>query len=453
MKAVKVEEKASVDGESRRPPRVPLWDCAATALGMAYNGPWAMERLENRYGPAFVMGAGGGDFYHLSGQDVLELLRRKDSGEILHEPASYRRAFSKTLDGASIANSLEGVDHSRARSAINRGTHSLSGAEHIGSIAKLTNQRLGDIAQGAMSGLPAIRIFGDIATRQVAAFLGMRLTDEHIADVRTLSRAMVRAAVFPGGGAMVKLPSVRRAKERLRALGVDFITSVREGSVAEPIILGDTKRAALKYPELFSEEDQVWHLLTPIIGAAETLPGSMLTLFWHVWADPALVCELRAECKAAGEPPADGRALFDFYSRPLLDGCVEEGLRIAPVTWLLRREAVREFDYAGFTVPKGANVTLNSTRAHFDQEVFADPYRFDPRRPELRTHAVQLSPFGTGTHICPGISLSKLLMKIALVEAIGSFDFAFTESAVAAAKGRMSFTGEHSFARVEVCCR
>lgn len=435
------------------PPVVPLWERAKMVPGLAHNGPMAIRRLEQRHGPYFVMGVGNAKFHYLCGTEVLDLLRRKDSGDLLHEPSAFRRAFSETLDGAAIVNSLEGDAHSRARSVINRGTHGMSGAHRVAAIADLTRERLEKWVEQGPSRTTAIRVFADLAARQSAEFLGLRMSDQHIADIRTLSRAMVRAAILPKGGSLVATPGVRAAKARLREVAQDFISEVDRGLVDEPVLLADTRRATERHPELFREDDLVWHILTPIIASAETLPGSTLELLWHVYAHPELVEEIRDERAGTTDLPSDPRAAFAHYTGPLVDGCVAEALRIAPVTWMLQREAARGFEFAGHRVPQGATITLNTTGAHFDEAYFPDPWRFDPHRDELRTHARLMSPFGTGTHICPGISLSSLLMKISLVEAAKGFELAFRDGPIGRTRGRMSFTGPHSFSKVSVVRR
>jgi cytochrome P450 len=77
---------------------------------------------------------------------------------------------------------------------------------------------------------------------------------------------------------------------------------------------------------------------------------------------------------------------------------------------------VREFEFAGYTVPAGIQVRLALAAGHRLPAVFADPMRFDPDRflpprEEDRRQPYSLVTFGGGSRVCIGINFAQIEVK------------------------------------------
>ena len=67
----------------------------------------------------------------------------------------------------------------------------------------------------------------------------------------------------------------------------------------------------------------------------------------------------------------------------------------------------------GSTIPEGDRVLLLIGSANRDEEVFADPDRYDLDRDTSR-----LVSFGSGRHFCMGAPLARLEARLALTELV-----------------------------------
>jgi cytochrome P450 len=94
-----------------------------------------------------------------------------------------------------------------------------------------------------------------------------------------------------------------------------------------------------------------------------------------------------------------------------IDRLVDEFLRYITPSMNMARVATTDFEVAGTTVRKDDMVQLMFVAANRDPEVFTDPHRFDPHRPETATLA-----FGSGSHRCLGSALAKLELRILFEE-------------------------------------
>lgn len=94
----------------------------------------------------------------------------------------------------------------------------------------------------------------------------------------------------------------------------------------------------------------------------------------------------------------------------LLDGAIEESLRLEPGAAVVDRYATRDTVLGPATIRRGELVTVSLSGANRDPAVFADPDRFDVRRENAR---LQLA-FAHGPHYCLAAHLARLETRIAL---------------------------------------
>jgi cytochrome P450 len=94
----------------------------------------------------------------------------------------------------------------------------------------------------------------------------------------------------------------------------------------------------------------------------------------------------------------------------LLDGAIEESLRLEPGAAVVDRYATRDTVLGPATIRRGDLVTVSLAGANRDPAVFPDPDRFDVRRENAR---LQLA-FAHGPHYCLAAHLARLETRIAL---------------------------------------
>jgi cytochrome P450 len=101
---------------------------------------------------------------------------------------------------------------------------------------------------------------------------------------------------------------------------------------------------------------------------------------------------------------------------PYLDMVLDEVLRLYPPAWIGPRRAVRDFEFGGHRVSRGAYVNYCSWASHRLPEVFPEPEAFIPERFERERKAAlprgAYVPFGGGRRICIGKRFGQTEVKL-----------------------------------------
>lgn len=110
---------------------------------------------------------------------------------------------------------------------------------------------------------------------------------------------------------------------------------------------------------------------------------------------------------------AKNPALFERYRVASVDksGLIEEAIRWTTPVQHFMRSAREDVEIGGQTIKAGDWLMLNYVSANRDEDVFADPFHFNPDREKNQQIA-----FGFGAHVCLGQHLARMEMRIFMEE-------------------------------------
>jgi len=244
------------------------------------------------------------------------------------------------------------------------------------------------LARGACDFL--VDVAAELPLQATAILLGIPQADRH--DILAWANATLdyddrdlgeQSAKTRAAAAAMFAYGARLIEEKRRRPADDVLSAVVHGRVA-----GDDGAPA---PLTDLELQMFFNLL--IAAGSETTRNSLaiglLALVEHAGAWRALARE-----------------------RALLPTAVEEILRWASSTTYNRRTATRDVALRGQRIAAGDKVTLWWTSANRDEDVFAEPFRFDVRR-DPNPHVA----FGSAGHFCLGAGLARLEIRL-VIEAL-----------------------------------
>jgi len=161
-------------------------------------------------------------------------------------------------------------------------------------------------------------------------------------------------------------------------------------------LLSDIANARIDGEEL-TDDEQLGMLQQFLVAGNETTTNLIANIIRRLAEDPALQERVRVE-------------------PTLIEGLVEEMLRLeAPVGGLFRQAKV-DVEVAGTRIPAGDHLWLLFASANRDDCKFASPAEVDPERANVKEHLA----FGNGEHFCPGAGLARSEARIATTHLVGA---------------------------------
>ncbi|HEX5609273.1 MAG TPA: cytochrome P450 [Solirubrobacterales bacterium] len=167
--------------------------------------------------------------------------------------------------------------------------------------------------------------------------------------------------------------------------------------------------------EAFSDREIRDQVMTLMFAGHDTSTSTLTFMMYELARHPDVIARL---CAEQDQVLGDATPTIDQLERemPYLDMVLDEVLRLYPPAWIGPRRAVREFEFGGYTVPRGAYVNYCSWASHRLPEVFPDPEAFIPERftRERKTALPRGAyvPFGGGSRICIGKRFGQTEVKL-----------------------------------------
>uniref|UniRef100_A0A7N0UF13 22alpha-hydroxysteroid 23-monooxygenase n=2 Tax=Kalanchoe fedtschenkoi TaxID=63787 RepID=A0A7N0UF13_KALFE len=232
----------------------------------------------------------------------------------------------------------------------------------------------------------------------------------------------------------VKFPGTRlykslKAKERMLKM-VDRIVEERKHTIINreettapsqdlvDVLLRESTADSdkLKRPPLKSISGNIIEMMIP---GEDTVPTAMTLAIKFLSDCPIALNQLveeNMEFKKRKVQSGEPYTWTDYMSLQFTQNVINETLRMANIINAVWRKALKDVEIDGYIIPKGWCVVASFTSVHMEEEIYENPYQFDPWRWERTGIANNnnLTPFGGGQRLCPGLELSKLEISIFL---------------------------------------
>ena len=167
--------------------------------------------------------------------------------------------------------------------------------------------------------------------------------------------------------------------------------------------------------EAFTDREVRDQVMTLMFAGHDTATSTLTFMLYELARHPDVLARLQEE---QDRVLGGGVPTLDLLERgmPYLDMVLDEVLRLYPPAWIGPRRAVRDFEFGGYAVPKGAYVNYSSWASHRIPEVFPDPEAFIPERFTRERKAAlprgAYVPFGGGRRICIGKRFGQTEVKL-----------------------------------------
>ena len=227
-----------------------------------------------------------------------------------------------------------------------------------------------------------------------------------------LSRSM--DPVLPPHWPLPKFIRRDRAKRFVRDVLAPLVHERRENPVDDPFQM--LVEVRLKDGELPAEETIVQLLMALLFAGHETTAGQAAWTVIQLIQHPEYLARMREEVdRELGEGQPFQQSTLRKLTHVKL--AVEETARMRPSAETIMRTAEQDLVIGDTVVPAGWMVQTATAVDHFREDVFTNPYQYDPlrfsrKRREDRGEKHALIGFGGGLHKCAGMNFAKNEMTI-----------------------------------------
>ncbi|APA98697.1 cytochrome P450 [Nocardia seriolae] len=242
-----------------------------------------------------------------------------------------------------------------------------------------------------------------------------------------LGRAVLRRAMVPKPTPLHwPTPANRRiarTQERIRVV-CDEIIAARRAAPEPGIDLIGRLIAARDGDDALSD-NEIRDQVKVFLFAGHDTTATLLTFALHLLGrHPEVQARVHDEATRAlpAEPAAE-----DLAGLPYTTMVIKEAARLYPPAPYISRRTSRDTDICGYRIPAGADLAVSPWVIHHREDLWPDPFQFDPERftpeREAQRHKFAWLPFGQGPRGCIGYRFAMLEAVLTLAILVRDFEF------------------------------
>lgn len=330
----------------------------------------------------------------------------------------YLEDFEKVYGASGILPALDGADHFRFRKSMNSAYSRSRLESHLELVYHHARNYMSDWAVG--DSLPAVQTCRMMINSQNSPIMISVDSQDLIDDlVKYKARALTTHVLKVMPKFMLNTPGMRRRKKGIYEL-LDRVQSVhtpaqRAGCPRD--LADDLLSLHASDPQFVPESNLLFALSAPLI--ASIYLGDALSFCVYAMAShPEIYERVRGEADVLF---ADGYPDRDAYTPEAIDVThrfILETLRLYSIVPMSLRTVMNTCSVEGHELLEGTQVHIAQAAAHYMEDVFPDPWKFDIDRylpPRNEHHGSGYAPFGLGTHTCLGSKQMELQLAINLL--------------------------------------
>ena len=379
--------------------------------------PAGFANLADKYGPVFELRIPfRRNVIVLAGLKTNEWAHRM--GRLFLRSKEYFEGVDKAYGVSRSMHSIDGADHFRFRRSLHTAYSRKTLTSRLDEVYGLARAHMASWDVGTT--MPVQVMLRPFVNAQTSPLLANVDTQAEIDEaleykIRVLNVGIIK--MLPRF--MLKTPSMRRRAKVTQQI-VDRMqsthTAAQRVGMHEDVV--DAYLALHASDPQFLPESDLSLPLGAILMTAMYMGDQVgFALYWLL-QNPELYERVTAEADALW---AEGDPGEDDFSRDRIDvthRVLMETLRMSPIVPMSMRTVMNTCVVEGYELPVGAQLVIAQTAAHYSEEVFPDPWKFDidryvPPRNEHKSRGY--APYGLGTHSCLGSRWADLHIVINLL--------------------------------------
>ena len=427
------------------PPRVPGWPLVGVLPQLARRHLDFLLEMRARYGDVYTVGLGKADVTILAHPRHAEHVLRDNADNYQDKGGTqgFRAGHYPLMSTGLATVTGRSASWRQQRRVIQPALH----PQHLEAFAEVMVDAIAESLarwQPAAEAAHPVDLEQEI-TRMTMHVIGKTMFGTAIAphEADHIAAAVRRTFNYTWQGAVamslprwVPVPGQRRYRQAIAAVhqSVALLVerSLQHGEPARHLVAALWQASRMEDDAAAARAHVHMEALTLLITGYESTAAALSWAFHLLSQHPSVLQTLRTEVDTV---LAERRPTHtDLAHLPYARMVVQETLRLyAPSHWI-QRQAEREDEIDGFTIPAGAIVAPMIHLIHHHPNVWDNPRQFRPERfaPErmAERHKLAWIPFGAGQRMCPAEEFALAKSQLILAQVLQRYD-------VTAVPGRM----------------
>ncbi len=395
-------------------PRVPLRKMLFNPHLRKGNIPALFTDIAEEYGPVFeIRPPFSKPMIFLAGPETNEWVHRR--GRMYLRARDYFEGLEKVYGAAGVLPALDGADHFRLRKSLSAAYSRKRLSDQLDDLygyarKHMTQWKVGD-------SYPATSMSRHMINAQISPLMVGVDTHDLIDDLlKFKERALAVHILKIMPKFMLKTPGMKRRAKKIQTL-LERIQSVHtpaQRAGQHRNLVDDYLSLHASDPQFVPESNLRFNFTVALVASAYLGDGFSFALY-AMASQPELYAKIQAEADAlfdGGDPGPDD---FNPSSIDVTHRFLMECLRMYPIVPMSMRHVMNACVVEDYQVPVGSKVVIAQTAAHFMEDVFPDPFKFDIDRylPPRNEHlSPGYAPYGLGTHKCLGSRWMDLQLAV-----------------------------------------
>ncbi len=330
----------------------------------------------------------------------------------------YLEDFEKVYGASGILPALDGADHFRFRKSMNSAYSRSRLESHLELVYHHARDFMSDWEVG--DSMPAVHMCRTMINSQNSPVMISVDSQDLIDDlVKFKTRALTTHVLKVMPKFMLNTPGMNRRKKSISELlnRVQSVHTPAQRAGCPRDLADDLLSLHASDPQFMPESNLRFALSAPLI-ASVYLGDALGFCIYAMASQPELYKRIRSEADILftdGDPTRDDLTseAIDVTRRLIL-----ETLRLYSIVPMSIRTVMNTCSVEGYELQEGTQVHIAQAAAHYMEDVFPDPWKFDIDRylpPRNEHHGSGYAPFGLGTHTCLGSRQMELHLAINLL--------------------------------------
>ncbi|XP_002862856.2 cytochrome P450 708A2, partial [Arabidopsis lyrata subsp. lyrata] len=224
-------------------------------------------------------------------------------------------------------------------------------------------------------------------------------------------------------------------KARREAIDVikDVLTRRKESKEKHGDFVDTMLEDLEKENTIFDQGSAISLIFSILVVAKEGVPNITSIAVKFLSQNPKALAELKREHMAILRNRKDkGGVSWEEYrhSMSFTNMVISESLRLANLSPVMFRKALRDVEIKGYTIPAGWIVAVVPAMVHFDEATYENPLEFNPWRwegKEMIWGSKTFMVFGGGVRLCVGAEFARLHIALFLHHLVTTYDFSLVQ--------------------------